>query len=194
MLRVTTTCLVSLLFIHHVQASPVSATALNHQSPISTPATHSAFPIQSIRQSVIADSKRFIGLPYRWGGTTPRGFDCSGFVQYLYRQEGIHLPRTARAQYASLKPTEEPKPGDLLYFRRGRHITHVAMYIGHNQMIHVPRTGERIRIEAFDAHWKRRLAGVRTITPATKSHHLLYAYAQHKIATPERPSFIKVEK
>ena len=85
-------------------------------------------------------SKRFIGLPYLWGGTSSFGLDCSGFVQMLYRERGILIPRDAGPQAAwqgfIAVPKNKLKPGDLLFFGRSEQkITHTGMYIGRNQFI-----------------------------------------------------------
>lgn len=124
-------------------------------------------PNQNVRQALLSEGKALIGTPYRWGGTTPRGFDCSGFVQYLYKQKGFRLPRTSRAQFAELTPVDAPKPGDLVFFRRGGRINHVGMYIGEGKMIHSPQSGSSIRIESMEKpNWQRRYAGARSIIHA----------------------------
>lgn len=100
----------------------------------------------------------FVGkVPYVWGGTTPDGFDCSGFTQYCYRQVGISIPRTSRQQFkvgAYIPPDRLDllKPGDLVFFGRdgdaGR-IHHVGMYIGDEKFVHAPQTGEYISISSL---------------------------------------------
>ena len=94
------------------------------------------------KQKLLADAKYFKGGRYVWGGTTPDGFDCSGYVQYLYKKNNISLPRTAWAQ--SQKGTqveiENLEKGDLLFFltdkTRGIPVTHVGIYIGNGEFIH----------------------------------------------------------
>lgn len=90
---------------------------------------------------LIAFSKRFLDLPYTWGGRSSFGYDCSGFVQMLYRQIGIHLPRDSKDQIHDKRfttvPLDDLKPGDLLFFGPNASKTnHVGLYIGDNQFIH----------------------------------------------------------
>ncbi len=96
---------------------------------------------------VIAIASRYFGVPYRFGGTTPRGFDCSGLVQYVYAQLGIDLPRTAAQQYGATRRVSrsEAQPGDLVFFFGGGSISHVGIYVGGNMMIAAPRSGTVVR-------------------------------------------------
>ncbi len=94
------------------------------------------------KQKLLEDAKYFKGGKYVWGGTTPEGFDCSGYVQYLYRKHDINLPRTAWAQSKkglNISKNELQK-GDLLFFltdkKRGIPVTHVGIYIGNGKFIH----------------------------------------------------------
>lgn len=93
------------------------------------------------REDLVAFSKRFLGLPYTWGGRSSFGFDCSGFVQMLYSQIGIHLQRDARQQILDPRfedvAIEDLAPGDILFFGKTEHkIHHVGMFIGNGQFIH----------------------------------------------------------
>lgn len=99
------------------------------------------FGIEARRDSVVAFARQQIGRRYVFGGTSPtRGFDCSGFTQYLARAFGINLPRTA-AQQARVG-TEIPRdrsllrPGDLLTFGRGGRVTHIGVYVGNGRYVH----------------------------------------------------------
>ncbi len=89
---------------------------------------------------------RYLGTPYRWGGTTPNAFDCSGFTRYVYSSLGVHIPRTAREQFKAGKPVkrEQLKTGDLVFFDMMKgYVSHVGLYLGNGVFIHAstPATG-----------------------------------------------------
>jgi cell wall-associated NlpC family hydrolase len=88
---------------------------------------------------VIAVAQRYLGVPYVYGGSSPSGFDCSGFTMYCYGQIGIGLPHNAAAQQASVTAVSSPQPGDLVFF--GYPAYHVGLYVGGGSMIHAPHTG-----------------------------------------------------
>ena len=104
-----------------------------------------------------------IGTPYRYGGSGPDAFDCSGLVAYAYQQAGVPLPRTAAQQYALARPVPrtELRPGDLVFFRwSGREVSHVGIYAGDGQFVHAPQTGGQVRTANLDDEWYReRYAG-----------------------------------
>lgn len=107
---------------------------------------------------VVPDAERYIGVPYRYGGTSPRsGFDCSGFVQYVYAEEGVNLPRTSR-QMAGVGVAVEPSTrsmevGDLMLFEQGGRISHVAIYAGNHRFIHSSSSGKGVRYDNLDT-WR----------------------------------------
>lgn len=88
-----------------------------------------------------------LGKPYRWAGTGPSGFDCSGLVRFVWARAGIGLPRSSRAQYASVTRVslEDLRPGDLV-FSGWRSVSHVGLYIGKGKMIHSPHSGRRVEV------------------------------------------------
>ena len=113
-----------------------------HKSPVSTPA-----PTGSARGSaVLAIAARYVGTPYVYGGMTPHGFDCSGFVGYVYRQLGVALPRTANQQLHATHriARSQARAGDLVFFTSGGRAYHVGIYAGHGQMYDSPHTGARV--------------------------------------------------
>lgn len=103
---------------------------------------------RSLASSIIADAEKFLGVPYLWGGTTPSGFDCSGLVQYVYRQNGIDLPRVTQDQVkvGSHVELSEVQPGDLLFWDRGGDVYHVAIYTGNGNYIHAPKPGDVVKV------------------------------------------------
>ncbi len=106
----------------------------------------------NLRDELVKTAKRFIGIPYRWGGTTAKnGFDCSGLTMVSYRLNGLNLPRVSRSQFKTGKwiSKKNLRPGDLVFFatKGGTRVTHVGMYVGSGNFIHAPRTGKNVRIE-----------------------------------------------
>lgn len=105
--------------------------------------------------SVISEASKYLGTPYVYGGTTPAGFDCSGFTQYVYGQLGIQLPRTDSQQLAwalqhgTEVSLENAQPGDLMW-KSG----HVGIYAGNGQMIHSPKPGESVRYQSVYATFR----------------------------------------
>ncbi|UCH10443.1 MAG: C40 family peptidase [Fidelibacterota bacterium] len=103
------------------------------------------------REQLVSIAKRFLGAPYMWGGKTPKGFDCSGFIQTCFKAIGVILPRDARLQHTfrDLPPVDiaEAQPGDLFFFsEREQRITHVALCIGGGEFIH---SSGWVRIESL---------------------------------------------
>jgi len=100
-------------------------------------------------QRVVAIAKKHVGAPYRWGGSSPSGFDCSGFVRYVYGQVGVELPHNAAQQYRLGTPVarDQLEPGDLVFFDGDGH---VAMYVGNDSVIHAPTSGDHVRIQRID--------------------------------------------
>ncbi len=98
-----------------------------------------------------------LGTPYRYGGASPGGFDCSGLVQYAYRQLGIAVPRTASEQYQAalrVRP-RRAEPGDLLFFNFTRTVSHVGIYLGDGRFVHAPTNGRTVEILSLDQPYYR---------------------------------------
>lgn len=115
-------------------------------------------------------SRRFLGLPYTWGGRSSFGYDCSGFVQMLMRQRGYSIPRDAdvQAQWSGFEPVSvrHLKAGDVLFFGHDEKITHTGMYIGHGKFIDAT-THEHpvIQIDRLDKFWRDSLIAERRVKP-----------------------------
>ena len=105
--------------------------------------------VSNTSPTIISTAMKYIGVPYAWGGTSPNGFDCSGFVQYVFKQHGYYLNRTAAAQYSNGVAISRSnlRAGDLVFFERTyvtNGISHVGIYIGDNQFIHAGNGGVEI--------------------------------------------------
>ncbi len=115
---------------------------------------------------IVATARRYVGVPYRYGGRTPRsGFDCSGFTKYVFGRHGLRLPVGARNQYRHLRPVRVPRPGDLVFFRtRGSQVSHVGIYVGGYRFLHAPRSGSRVGYADMRLrYWRKRYAGSRAV-------------------------------
>lgn len=104
-----------------------------------------------------------VGAPYRYGGATPAGFDCSGLVYYVYGEAGISVPRTAEAQFDRLPKIErrDLAPGDLVFFRgEGGGLLHVGIYVGSGWFVHAPDSGKPVSAARLDnPYWKNSYLG-----------------------------------
>jgi cell wall-associated NlpC family hydrolase len=102
-----------------------------------------------VRAAALAE--RFIGVPYRFGGDSPQGFDCSGLVWYVYRELGVAVPRTAAEQRASARHVDADglQPGDLVFFYTPA--DHVGLYLGGGEFLHAPSSGKRVERARLDA-------------------------------------------
>ena len=92
-----------------------------------------------------------IGTPYRYGGSTPMGFDCSGLIHYAYSSVGQNVPRTTGSLWSGIKPVSRNKVqvGDVLFFRIEGKMSHVGMYVGEDQFVHAPSSGKTVKLESL---------------------------------------------
>ena len=122
---------------------------------------------QGLAEGVLLAAYSQVGTPYRYGGTTPQGFDCSGFTCWVYSQNGIQMPRSSKEQFKVGRPVgkEEIKPGDLLMYKRGnRGGTHVGIYVGDGKYIHSPSRGKTVMEDnAFNPKSSLRFLGARRV-------------------------------
>ncbi len=148
----------------------VTAEAVSTLKTVSTAQTAAASTSKAKQQTkaarqkvkaakAVAMAKKQVGDPYRFGGTGPGAFDCSGLVQYAWAKAGIKIPRVTYSQYSRIRKKvtwSNLKPGDLMFFRgKG----HVGMFVGHGRMIHSPSTGKTVRIEKLSGWRKASFAG-----------------------------------
>jgi cell wall-associated NlpC family hydrolase len=119
---------------------------------------------QPVGTRAVDFAKRFIGVPYRWGGSSPSGFDCSGLVRYVYRRFGIDLPHSSYADYNLGRRVGRwaLKPGDLVFFSG---LGHVGLYVGKGRFIHAPHSGTRVQISRL-RDWGASYDGARRLVHA----------------------------
>jgi cell wall-associated NlpC family hydrolase len=124
-------------------------------------------PAANVAERAADEAARMVGKPYRYGGADPAGFDCSGLVQYSYRQAGRAVPRSTQDQRRAsrLIARSELRPGDLLFFdQEGKKNSHVAIYLGGGEIVHAPSSGKRVRRDRMDTpYWKRHLSEIRRL-------------------------------
>lgn len=125
---------------------------------------------------VVRTARQYLGVRYVLGGATPKAFDCSGLVQWVFAQHGIALPRTARQQAAlgqAPRAGEPLEPGDLLFFHGGNGAQHIAIYVGNDTILHASSRSRRVKLDRFAGKYRpgsswfgERLIAVRRILPA----------------------------
>ena len=164
--------------VAHGDIGGPASTSRNVSRSTSAPAST---PMVAVRarvggQDVVRSARRFLGVPYRLGGTTPQAFDCSGFVRYVFALHGIAMPRTAHEQAAvgeAPAPGDSLEAGDLLFFWGGHGAQHIAIYVGGDSIIDASSTGRVVRLDRLSGSGTRvkrtwfnqRLIAVRRILP-----------------------------
>ena len=129
---------------------------------------------QAKAQEILINAMSLTGIKYKYGGKSPEtGFDCSGFVRYVFSQAAnLTLPPTARAisQIGKTVKRDELQPGDLVFFNTLKSaFSHVGIYIGNNKFIHAPRTGSAVRVENMQAsYWESRFDGAQRLDKETE--------------------------
>ncbi|MBB6173978.1 cell wall-associated NlpC family hydrolase [Nocardiopsis mwathae] len=116
-----------------------------------------------VAQAAVAHAKAQVGKPYRFGGSGPKSFDCSGLVQWSYQKAGKALSRTTFTQFRQGSAVERSalREGDLVFFHPGP--THVGIYVGGGSMVHAPRTGRQVEVVRMSDYFDRRFVGARRV-------------------------------
>ncbi|MDX6470822.1 MAG: peptidoglycan DL-endopeptidase CwlO [Gaiellaceae bacterium] len=151
--------------------NPVSTDPVAHQLPVVKAVRRPAAVVHKVLhvplgEKVVKYAKHFLGVRYVYGGSTPSsGFDCSGFVRYVYGHFGIRLAHSSFAQFTSGFRVGRGglKPGDLVFFNG---LGHVGIYVGNGKFIHAPHSGTRVRIESLGGWYSRDLDGARRLAGA----------------------------
>jgi cell wall-associated NlpC family hydrolase len=127
---------------------------------VDPPATYA--PPPSKYGGVVGIAMQYLGTPYVYGGASPAGFDCSGFVMYVFAQIGVSLPHNAAAQYGYGMPVsrDQLQPGDLVFFNG---LGHDGIYIGGGQFIHSPHTGDVVKISSISGWYSSTWVGARRL-------------------------------
>lgn len=147
----------------------ISAVLPNNNLVCSLPIDYKMDSFETPADKIVKTAECYLGTPYVWGGTTPNGFDCSGFVQYVYGQNGYTLTRTTYTQWdcdGKYVSRNELIPGDLVYFGKNGSPSHVGLYVGNGTMIHSPQTGDVVKYTPIDSGYyaPRFIGGKRIIS------------------------------
>jgi len=137
----------------------LAACGSNPPAPASESATQAASrpvitsPHTTAGQRAAAIALDQVGVPYRYGGTTPGGFDCSGLVQYSYKRAGVAVPRTTGQLWSAMSPVgrHELRAGDLLFFKIEGKMSHVGLYLGEQRFVHAPQSGRKVSVESLNS-------------------------------------------
>lgn len=119
-------------------------------------------PVSAVGEHAARTAASFVGSPYRYGGHTPDGFDCSGLVFYSYQAAGLSVPRTSTQQFRAARPIPitEARAGDLLFFSYERKVSHVGIYLGGQRFVHAPSTGKPVSVASLtEAHYRDHFVG-----------------------------------
>jgi len=133
----------------------------------SAPASRGPAVSAELAERAAGQAAKMVGKPYRYGGAGPAAFDCSGLVQFSYRQAGVSLPHNTEAQRQSSQAVRlsSLRRGDLLFFdQEGKKNSHVGIYLGDGRFVHAPSSGKVVRSDRLDSpYWKKHLSEARRL-------------------------------
>jgi murein DD-endopeptidase len=122
----------------------------------------------------LEEARKMLGVAYRYGGSDPQGFDCSGLIHYAFSRAGVTLPRTSRDIFrnSQLVNPQERQPGDLVFFAiSASKVSHVGIYAGHQHFIHAPSSGKGVCYASLDDdYWEKRLVAVGRVAAESRSN------------------------
>lgn len=160
--------------VRRVASNPRATTAVAYHTStrrhVTIPAPSETVALnEGDREGLIGTAMSRLGTRYRWGGTTPSGFDCSGFTGYVYSRHGKRLPRTAKEQATQGQSVSRNglKKGDLVFFRttRSDRISHVGIYVGEGKFVHASSGGGKVRVNNLsDSYYSKRFAGAKRVS------------------------------
>jgi cell wall-associated NlpC family hydrolase len=137
-------------------------------TPKSQPRSSSSPVSETAADRAASHAAKMLGRPYHFGGSSPStGFDCSGLVQFSFRQAGVSVPRATDSQRSASRPVRlsDLRRGDLIFFdQEGKKNSHVGIYLGGGRFVHAPSSGKEVRSDRLDApYWKKHLSEVRRV-------------------------------
>jgi len=137
----------------------ISCSQTPSKSTIPVASSYNTSSINSQRSKIVQASYQTIGAPYRYGGTTYSGFDCSGLTRHAYKSAGISIPRTAAQQRDASRTVHSYSnllPGDMIFFKTGRKTNHVGIFVGNGEFIHAS-TGQKrvVKVSLDTPYWRR---------------------------------------
>ena len=145
-------------------STPAATAPATNTSTSTTPApSRTGSGSAALVTNIVAEAANHIGVPYLWGGTTTRGFDCSGFVQYTFNQQGLSIPRTVAQQWNAGRTVSQPAVGDLVFFDTTGGPSHNGIYIGNNQFIHSGSSTGVTIASMNNSYWAPRYIGAKRL-------------------------------
>ncbi|MGV3489188.1 MAG: LysM peptidoglycan-binding domain-containing protein [Tuberibacillus sp.] len=150
----------------NIPGSPSNAAPAATPAPAAQPAPVATTEVKTgfNADALIAEAKKYIGVPYVWGGNTPSGFDCSGFLKYVFNSQGVTIPRTVATIWGASKLVTAPQKGDLVFFTTiSSGPSHAGIYIGDNKFIHASSSSGIMISDLNNSYWKPRYLGARSI-------------------------------
>jgi len=136
-----------------------------HRAPDTAPGA--ARPTAQLSDDAAMHAQKMVGRPYKYGGASPAGFDCSGLVMYSYKLAGLALPHNTDRQRAASRAIKvaDLRPGDLVFFNQeGKRYGHVGIYTGNGKFVHAPSSGKAVRSDRLDSpYWKKHLSEARRL-------------------------------
>jgi len=151
-------------------AAPPPTTAAE---PVPSPTPLPPRAVGPAERTLIDTALSFRGTAYRNGGSDPKGFDCSGFTQWVYSRHGVAIPREVEEQFKVGKKIklDDLKPGDLVFFHTvSRGASHVGIFVADDQFVHAPSSKGVVRVESINSsYWSPRFVGARRVQPAAQT-------------------------
>ena len=150
-------------YLSFSNVQPSGSTGSSGSSSITPPSNSVSYNGSSEKRAAVLEyAAQFLGTPYVYGGSTPSGFDCSGFTSYVFKNTVGSIPRVAQAQFDATTRVsmDELLPGDLVFFgSSASSISHVGIYVGNNQFIHSPHTGDVVKYDSLTGSYASRFQG-----------------------------------